>query len=313
MLRKSFLQKNLCLVLIITFFLLPHIVFAFTANNIATVDLQLAISLHPQMALFDFHRIGFYKVKLGLTPEEFDKSVAELKANPIDNTTKIKELENELHQIINIASDFQIKNINNSDLNFYEQHINYFAEKQKQLEQKIENLKWESENSDLTSREKTLIIMKNIREDIYNAIEEILEKDKEYLLVLNSNSIVPYNFKLNFLDFLYKHSIPGINFNLFYAFYLYNNQKDTDISDISEVNLQNWFELTKNNSRELPITVYPLVLSGGNSITNKILSKIYSKYNIKHSIFEIVADTVDKIESLQFGKPLEKLVIVGED
>ena len=70
--------------------------YAITANEVATIDMILAISLHPKLALFDFNRIGFYKVELGLGDEEFEESIEKLKKTPVDLKRDIEKLETDL-------------------------------------------------------------------------------------------------------------------------------------------------------------------------------------------------------------------------
>ena len=116
----------------------PSVLFAINASDVATIDMQLVFNLHPKMALFDFNRIGFYKVKYGLNYDDFVKETKNLKANPKDNSAEIKKLEDELEKIISEASDYHMKNgfeVNKKDT---------FSERINDLRQKIEDLKWES-------------------------------------------------------------------------------------------------------------------------------------------------------------------------
>ena len=78
----------------------PSVLFAINASDVATIDMQLVFNLHPKMALFDFNRIGFYKVKYGLNYDDFVKETQKLKANPRDNSAEIKKLEAELVQLL---------------------------------------------------------------------------------------------------------------------------------------------------------------------------------------------------------------------
>ncbi|HMM58960.1 MAG TPA: hypothetical protein PKC25_02395, partial [Candidatus Rifleibacterium sp.] len=45
--------------------------FSAAAAGVATIDLSMAVSLHPRMSLFDFDRMGFFKVEPGLPREAF--------------------------------------------------------------------------------------------------------------------------------------------------------------------------------------------------------------------------------------------------
>ena len=72
--------------------------------RVGTIDLTLAVSLHPRMALFDFDRMGFYKVEPGLSQEAFDKAVLGLKNSKaaFDKAEQLKALEDKLVEL-----DFQ--------------------------------------------------------------------------------------------------------------------------------------------------------------------------------------------------------------
>jgi hypothetical protein len=48
-------------------------------DRIGKIDLALAVSLHPRMSMFDFDRMGFFKVQPGLDEKAFTSAVAELR------------------------------------------------------------------------------------------------------------------------------------------------------------------------------------------------------------------------------------------
>ncbi len=278
----------------------------------ATIDVPLAISLHPKMALFDYDRIGFYKVDFGISSyEEFAKAVAELKERPRDNKKQIEELKLELDKLLKDSIKVEEKLSNNSDMQSYMKFLEKSYFKQNELEEKIKILEWESLNSYITTREETRAIMAEIRKDIYNATKEVVLENK-YLLVLNTSIAVPYKFALNYVDLIYSQGIPGVNFCLFYAFLYYTDLKKPEFKESDQIKVEKWHKLTKKTKDVFPITNYPLVLAGGQSITSKVLKKIYDKYKVDKSLFEIIDNSISRIECLQFGKPIEKLVIVGE-
>ena len=63
---------------------------ALKAEKIAVVDMNLLVSMHPSMSLFDFDRMGFYKLPLGLTTEKWEE---ELKKQKRISSAKKHELE----------------------------------------------------------------------------------------------------------------------------------------------------------------------------------------------------------------------------
>ena len=308
--------KKKCMCFVFLFLLLFNCqkLFAINTSDTATIDIPLAISLHPKMALFDFNRIGFYRLNFGfLNYEDFLKAADKLKSEPRDNISKIKELEKELDKVTSEASDYQLKNYDNDDMETYRKNMSKFNLKQKKLRNEIENLKWEMANSDLTTREETKKILAEIRKDIIETAKEVALENK-YKLVLNTTVIVPRNFMFKNVDLIYTQGIPGVNFSIFYAFYLYTNLMKPDLSEVNDCDIERWLKLTRKTDAVMPITNYPVVLAGGRSITSEVLKKIYNKkYNIDDTVFNIVANAVSRIESIQFGKPIEKLEVIGEE
>ena len=74
-------------------------VWAIKPNEVATIDLSMALCLHPKMSLFDFNRIGFYKVEFGLTEEEFKAKVAKIKASAPDRTDELIKIEKQIENL----------------------------------------------------------------------------------------------------------------------------------------------------------------------------------------------------------------------
>ncbi len=293
-----------------------HPIFAINANEIATIDMRLAVSLHPKMALYDYNRMGFYKVNLGLSDEEFKKAVEKLKKSPKDIKAEKEKLISELKTILAQRDELDIKQFaQRTDITpEYTQKVSELSIKENELRTKINDLEWSYANPELTSREETRAIMSEIKTDINNAIMDIV-LDKKYLLVLNSSLIVPYKFSLKFLDLIYGQGMPGFNFSLFYSFYWRNMLYIPPETKANYSKLQRWARITRQsvNLDSLPISYYPIVLAGGKNILPDTLKIIYSKYNIEPSILETVASVTERIECLQKGKQIEKLVVILDE
>ncbi|MBR4329772.1 MAG: OmpH family outer membrane protein [Candidatus Riflebacteria bacterium] len=288
----------------------PSVLFAINASDVATIDMQLVVNLHPKMALFDFNRIGFYKVKYGLNYDDFVKETQKLKANPKDNSAEIKKLEDELEKVSAEASDLQMKYLNEmNEMN--SKKLEECSYKHNQLQQRIEDLKWESANGDLTTRNETKAIKAEILKEIYVAIDEIV-KEKKYTLVLNTAVLAPYRFDYNSFCVRGCHGIPAINLNLFLAFdYANKIMKSDSYSDNSYVS-KRWLSLTGLKDEKLPFVNHPTVLAGGSSITKDVLTLIYKKHKVDSGFLKILCSVIDRIEALQNGKELEKMVVVDE-
>ncbi len=290
-----------------------NILYAEVTSKAATIDIPLAISLHPKMALFDFERIGFYKLDYGInSQEEFIESAKKLKDKPRDNKKQIEALQLELDKLMKEFDEIEQKYAKDDDFYSYTESKkkNYF--KRKELEENIKTLEWESRNSDITTREETKAIMAEIRKDINEAVKEVAREEK-YSWVFNTSVVVPYKYDLKYVDLIYSQGIPDINFCLFYAFFLYSELINPLKKELESSENERWLELTKDANNLLPIINYPVVLSGGKSITSKVLKKIYDKNKIDKSLYEIIDTQVSRIESIRQGKTVEKLVIVGDE
>ena len=295
----KFIRLIICIIIVFN----NHLSYALTANDVATIDMILAISLHPKMALFDFNRIGFYKVKLGLDDEEFEESIENLKKTPMNYKNDIEKLETALKILKKDRYDFEMTNSNSMLSNNYLKTINDYDLKEKELKNKINDLNWQMDNSDLTSRIETEKIIKEIKNEILEVVKEVVCEEK-YLLVINSSLLI--NNKLNSkIEFFQSQGMPGINYSLFSSFYF---------NEFSEKKVLNskWKELTYSDKDNIDLTMtnYPLVLSGGNNILNEVLKRIYKKYNIDETVVDTITSVTERIECLQHGKKIDKLEVI---
>ena len=290
-----------------------HIVFAINASDVATIDLSLALCLHPKMSLFDFERIGFYKVELGLTEEEFEARIEELRTSAPDRTEELNVLEKELDALYEERETFSEYYVNSTEekLKKLEQLRLASKTREKELNDKILEIKHQSENFDLTTPKETLVIIEQIEKEIFEAIKQVAEEEK-FSLVLNNTVPYPGIFKKNYVcGEIYGQGIPGINFMLFYSF-LAMNKLDTPFDEYPPSrDLINWLELTRfpKAVNLLPMKPYPLVLSGGKSILSSVVKKIYNKYNIKPAVYNVVDSVITKIEDLQNGRAVEQRTV----
>ncbi len=288
-------------------------VLAINASEVATIDLSMALCLHPKMSLFDFNRIGFYKVEFGLTEEEFNAKTEILRASAPDRSDELKKIQKELDDVYNERSSFSDYYVNADEkkLKTLDQLMQNSLLKEKELNEKILDINHQTENFDLTSPKETLAIIEEIEKDIFEAINQVAEEEN-YSVVLNTTIPVPYTFEKNYINSeIYGQGIPGINFMLFYSFLSMNNL-DSPIDEVPPSrDLINWLELTRypKTVNLLPMKPYPLVLSGGKSILSSVMKKVYNKYNIKPAVYNVVDSVIIKIEQLQNGKKVDKKTV----
>ena len=301
---------------IFTFLLMLFIsqsAWAINASEVATIDLSMALCLHPKMSLFDFNRIGFYKVEFGLTEEEFNAKIDALRASAPDRSEELQNIEKEIQKLYEERSTFSeyYVNTNAEKLKKLDQLMEDSLAKEKELNDKILDIHHQTANFDLTSPKETLAIIEEIEKDIFEAINQVAEEEK-YSVVLNSTVAVPYTYTKNYINSeIYGQGIPGINFMLFYSFLAMNNL-DNPLDEVPPSrDLINWLELTRypKTVNLLPMKPYPLVLSGGKSILSSVMKKVYNKYNIKPAVYNVVDSVIIKIEQLQNGKKVEQKTV----
>lgn len=299
--------------LFISMFWATNPLFAVNASDVATIDLSMALCLHPKMSLFDFNRIGFYKVDFGLTEEEFEASVAKLRESAPDRSEELRNIQKEIDKLYeerNVFSEYYV-DANEEKLKKVEQLMEASLAKEKELNDKILEINHQTENYDLTSPKETLAIIEQIEKEIFEAIHQVAEEEK-YSVVLNTTIPVAYSYNKNYVNSeVYGQGIPGINFMLFYSFLAMNNL-DNPLDEVPPSrDVINWLELTRYPGTVdlLPMKPYPLVLSGGKSILSSVVKKIYNKYNIRPAVYNVVDSVIIKIEQLQNGKTVEQKTV----
>ena len=283
---------------------------AVNASDVAYIDLSMALCLHPKMSLFDFNRIGFYRVEFGLTEAEFLNKCAEIKASAPDRQNEVIELERQIDKLYEERETFSEYYVNMDEekekLLMAKTEESYA--KEKELRDKILEIRHQDECFDLTSPKETLEIAAQIEKEIFDAINEVAA-EKNYSVVLNATNPCPYVYKKNYIGSeIYGQGIPGVNFMLFYSFLAKNNLDSPLDETPPSREIINWLEVTRypGAMNLLPMKPYPLVLAGGHSILSEVVKKIYNKYNVDSAVYNVVDSVIMKIEQLQNGKQLEK-------
>lgn len=305
------MKRNHKSLLFLLFFIfavfLPDTIFAFNAGDVAVVDYYLVLCLHPKMSLYDYNRAGFYKVGFGLSEEEFKAAANKLIDNPPET------LNVEKNKIEKLLESVKQKKVNDLDYDTY----NKLCEEENFLRKELDNIVWKYKNNDITDKEETKRIFDDIVKDINSAIEEV-EKENKYNIVFNTSVAYPYPaIPRNSESMLQGYSIPGLNMIFFYG--LYNKKEKDEENEIPYENIGNlyWNELTNasDTRNKYDLFPYPMVLSGGKSITSDVINKIYQKYSIDLSTQELVNSVIIKVESLKYGKPVvsDRAAIIQEN
>lgn len=282
---------------------------AFAENNssIARIDLSLAVSLHPRMSLFDFDRMGFYKVTGGLNEKEFSQAIAELRNSPA--ITQAMNLKNQLEKEITAMEKdrailtSRLHGANQQQGEILSKEIQQVADKQENLRLQISDINYQIECPDLTTPAETRKLLDEVEQEILAAVASVARQQK-YSVVLNS--AVPYS-----TDYparyksgpMYGQGIPGINTHIFYSF-LASSKTDAQAHEAPPSrNIINWLELTSfpEAVNLLPIRPWPIVLHGGQSILSDVIKLVYENHKISPELIQTVNSVIHKIEKDEKG------------
>ena len=292
---------------------------AFAASDqikIGKVDLGLAVSLHPRMALFDFDRMGFFRIPAGLTREEFDQKLSELKNAPVPaafeaqrqqirlEISRLDRTRSELFEMLSRASAGAIAKVESDLKGISKEHM--------KLENLLADLDYQENCRDLTSPAETRKILDEIESQVMVHLEN-LSREKGYGLVLNNSITVPFNYPQKYKSGnLYGLGVPGIDFSLFYSFLA--NREHLILSDETPQSRQliNWLELIHYPPalNLLPIKPYPLVISGGDDLTLDLIKRIYTELKVDSKVIDTLNSVLEIVmkHDQKFDSNLESLV-----
>lgn len=264
--------------------------------RVATIDLCLAASLHPRMALFDFDRMGFYRVEAGLNSEDFERAVLALKNAPaaFEKAEEAQKLEQNLQEI-----DRQ-KSLLMAEPAGRENEITILAREEKTLSDRIADLRYAAACPELTDPATTRSMLDEIEREILATVRMVAASES-FDLVLNTSVPVPYGFPVRYqAGEMYGQGVPGINSSLFYSFLAKSNLAHPMDETPPSRELINWLELTHfpEAVNLLPMRPYPLVLSGGESILSRVMRQIYATHRVPPEVFRVVDSVIHKIEDL---------------
>ena len=305
--ERFLMRKNtdlpVLLLLLVAAVVLPFTAAA-AAAGVATIDLSMAVSLHPRMSLFDFDRMGFFKVEPGLTREAFDEAVAKLK-NSASATAAIEELQRLQQQLTELdrRKSMQIALFASTiptEREAAQKELEIIAAEEERLRGLIADSELAAACPDLTDPATTRRYLAEIEAEILAAVRKAAV-DGGYTLVLNATVPVPYGYPVRYqAGEMFGQGIPGINFSLFYAFLAKEHLAHPSDAAPPSRELINWLELTRfpDAVNLLPIRPYPLVLSGGECILARVMKIVYDNHKVDPEVFKVVESVIHKIDEM---------------
>ncbi len=274
------------------------------AAGVATIDLSMAVSLHPRMSLFDFDRMGFFKVEPGLSREAFEEAVARLK-NSAAATTALEELQQLQQQLSGLdrRKSLQIALFESAvpaEREAAHKELEQIAVEESRLRGLISDSEHAAACPDLTDPATTRRYLAEIEAEVLAAVKKIAAEGR-FDVVLNTTVPVPYGYPVRYqAGEMFGQGIPGINFSLFYAFLAKEHLAHPSDSAPPSRELINWLELTRfpDAVNLLPIRPYPLVLSGGECILARVMKIVYEAHKVDPEVFKVVESVIHKIDEM---------------
>lgn len=293
-------MKYLFLLLILVLTLTP----GWSSEKVAVVNFSLIVSMHPEMALFDFVKLGFVKLPLGLSRDEWNMRLKKLKVLSQDKERLLRKdrivLQNELHTIElskrRILNSSEMSSLTSTKLL---SELKKIAKRGDAIRMKIKEIDYQITCPELTSLAETRQRLDAIEKETMLIVKSVA-REGLFTMVLNNSIPASYGFPVKYeASEMFGVGLPGMDRDLLYAFIANADHELASDENPESLKLTYWLELTSfpNCQNYLPVRPYPLVLSGGTSIDAKVISRLYAKYNInKKSIIAAcsVIDTVNK-------------------
>ena len=274
-------------------------------ENVATIDLSLALMLHPKMALFALNNLGFERYELGLSEKEIEDYNDSLK-NSHKRNPELDSYKNELNKLYSKKVELYSHLDNTTSFEEISDFNKEFPQREKELQTKIIDAEYLDSYPNLREPQDNIKIIEDIYNDIDIAIKEVL-KEKNIELVLNSALPIKPGYSLKYpVSWIKGLGHAGINYIVFYSFYNDNHLTGPYSQQINDCFHRRRFALidySLNNPKYiLPLYPYPTVVSGGTNILADVTIKIYKKYNVDSSAYPVFDSIIAKIEAYQYGK-----------
>lgn len=277
-------------------------------SRIAVMDLSLAASLHPNMALFDFGNFGFYKVSLGLSNQAFKDEIEKLRTarKGRDHNPQIASLESRLATLAKQRiTEFQ--NLDSSallkDHSSIRERLAVLNKEMETIRQQILEIKFGDRFPEITSPTETRNRLATIEREILELVREVAA-ERGYDIVLNKSVPSPAAFPTTYkFGPTFARGIPGLENQVYYG--LLANQPPLDARESMNVRLSTWLHLTAHPASQqvFPMNPWPLVLSGGEAMTTDVIIRLYERYNIPKPVLEVVVTALNNSSQAQVASP----------
>ena len=269
--------------------------------NVAAIDPVALLMLHPKMALFDGSRLGFLKLELSLSRNEYKEKLESLKNGRIDKTDEIQALKKELINLSIKKREYSNTHMEPWGSQEYQSFFEELYKKKKELHKEIFDLEYIDKNPDITSPEDSIKQIEEIHKDLAWAINEVAKK-QNLSLVLNSSLPATFDYKPKYTyNNIFGLGTAGINYAIFYSFLALNHLKEIYESREQRWSFYRWKSLNNYHSsqRVFYLKPYPIVLGGCKNILTDAVKMLYHKYGVHYSSAVVLDSVLSKVDSYE--------------
>lgn len=251
-------------------------------DNIGKINLGLALMLHPKMSLFDYNRLGFYKVEPDLSDDEFEREIERLRTNTPDKKEEISAIKSKISRLRNQPYDAEKEKYIESEIN--------------RLEEQIDSIEANLNNYDITNSSETQKILLNIQKEVIDTIKIVANENN---LSIIFNDTVPYH---NIFPSLFEDRSIFRDFGVntgYKPYYSFLSSSIIGNAMPSSISLSNWLEFAREPKLMdyLPLNSQPFVLDGAKDILQEVIKKIYSNYNIDDEVHKNIESVLYELSN----------------
>lgn len=297
------MKNKLNIILVITLILsgFTQVAEATGKTKVGKINLALVASLHPQMGLLDFQRMGFAKAELGLKHEAFEgrrmllqmseelRAAAQKECDAVDAEFELAE--SRLRSLNEEEGTTFLPDMSERGQKEYEEIRILFDE----LKIKRKEAEYALMFPEFTTPKETREIFKRIEKEILEAVKAVAKEDG-YDVVLNVSMPSPFGYPATYRpEVTYSTGPVGLNQVNYYALLSERPEGREEMAD-AEILAKKWVSTMFRPTTQdyLPVKPWPLVLSGGEDMLPKVLKKLFDKYEINSVTFQVLMDVLSK-------------------
>lgn len=251
--------------------------------QIGVVDMVTVVLLHPKLALFNGEYLGFYRLPLGLTPDEWHQRLQALQREAASSSANIasaiEEIDSQITKL-EIERCKVLETIQNAPPTQPNLHLASLTNAIEDLRIHRQELEFQREHPELTTTSETRNILTSIQNEILEIIAS-LAVELRLSAVLNRSLVIhpPPHTTASPI------AVSGADFptlDLYYAFLASHPASNDFTHSPPSQRVARWLDLTRHPNHPIirEIQPYPLVLQGGIDLTLEIIARLFQKYNL---------------------------------